>query len=435
MRRTRRVLVAAYYFPPVGGGGVTRTLRVVRALECAEYHSVVLTVDGAAWAFDASRLAEVPAATTVVRLPNPDWGRLAAMRGEGGHRPALGAGGGRLRRWLVPDLHVGWSALAAGAAALLAAVRAVDLVYTTAPPYSAMAAGFAAHALGIPWIADFRDGWTCCPTRADLPHRRVAFERRLEDAVLRRADRVLFASPAVRARCRTRVPDLEGRSETLLTGFDPEEFATQGPPPAAPPLEVVHAGSVCGAQREATLEGLLAALGAWVAAEPSVRDRVRVRLLGAEPAAAARVARAELGPLVEVAPAVPRAQLAAALRRAHLCLAIQPPGPRGGDPIPGKCFDAAGAGRPLLAVAPPGAFPTLVAEQALGASCAPGDGPALVALLRRALVRAERGEPALPFDASRAAALAAPRAAARVAALCDELLQAGGLRCPSPSAS
>lgn len=35
MRGSRRALVVAYYFPPVGGGGVSRTVKVVRALAAA----------------------------------------------------------------------------------------------------------------------------------------------------------------------------------------------------------------------------------------------------------------------------------------------------------------------------------------------------------------------------------------------------------------
>src|SRR5271166_6551100 len=121
-----RALIVAYYFPPVGGGGVARTLRLVRALAAAAWRPIVVTVDRAAWAQDPGLVGEVPPATTVLRVPNPDWGRVAAGAGSG---PAPGRGRGRLQRWLVPDLHVGWSTLAATVTASLAAARAVDVVY------------------------------------------------------------------------------------------------------------------------------------------------------------------------------------------------------------------------------------------------------------------------------------------------------------------
>jgi glycosyltransferase involved in cell wall biosynthesis len=434
-----RVLVVAYYFPPVGGGGVTRPLRAVRALAAAGHAPWVLTVDDAAWARDASRLADVPRRARVLRVPNPDWGRLAAQLPA---RRAAGRSGtgapGRLRRWLVPDLHVGWSALAAGATGLLAAARAVDVVLTTAPPYSAFLAGAAAAALGVPWLADFRDGWTCCPTRSDLPPRRVAFERRLEDFVLRRADHVLFASEAVRARCVARVGDLAARSETLLTGFDPGEArgaAGAGEGGRRDALEIVHAGSVLGARRETCLDAFLAALAGLLRGEPGARGRLRVRFVGAEPAVRERIAAAGLDGAACWAPPVPRAVLPDVLRRADLCLILQPAGPRGGDPIPGKLFDAASARRPVLALAPAGAFPALVARLGLGVAVDPADRPAAERALREALRRVRAGATALPVEPAGFAALSGERFATRVVSLCEALGARGGLRCPSPSAS
>jgi len=433
----RRILVVSYYFPPLGGGGVNRTLKVVRCLCDAGWRPIVLTVDDAAWMRDETRLAEVPRAVRVLRLPNPDWGRVAAwMRragtgGSGGDR-----GGGRLRRLLVPDLHVGWSLLATPVVALLAASRSVDAVYTTAPPYSANAPGLVARALGVPWVADFRDGWTCCPTRADLPPRRIAFERRLEDRVLRSADRVFFTSSAVRNRCTARIPGLADRSEAILTGYDAADFGGDGDlKPPADRLEIVHAGSVFAANRGPTLDKFLAALRQLASAEPGIRKALRVRFLGAEPATAAHVTDGGLADLVTVEPAVPRAHLGSALRSAHICLALSPPGPRGGEPIPGKLFDAAGAGRPILALTGEGPLAKLIRCHGLGVAIDPDDSTGIAGLLRTALRRAMRSEAALPFDGSGARELEFGRSLGRVVEICESLMQGGEEACLSPSAS
>jgi len=208
--RKRSALVVAYYFPPVGGGGVARTLELVGALARSGWRTIVLTVDAAAWVQDPALLAKVPPGAAVLRVPNPDWGRVALRAGG---RPAPGRGRGRLERWLVPDLHLGWSALASAAASSLALVRAVDVVYTTSPPYSAQAVGLVAHALGVPWVADFRDAWTENHARTHLAPWRRRLEERFEEAVLRRADRVVFASDGARDRALRRLPQLAERSE------------------------------------------------------------------------------------------------------------------------------------------------------------------------------------------------------------------------------
>ena len=432
----RRILVVAYYFPPLGGGGVNRTLKVVRHLCDAGWKPIVLTVDDAAWMQDETRLAEVPGTVQVLRVPNPDWGRVAAWmrRAEAGESGG-GRGRGRLRRLLVPDLHIGWSLLATPVAGLLAWSRSIDAVYTSAPPYSANAPGLAARALGVPWIADFRDGWTCCPTRADLPPRRIAFERHLEDRVLRSADRVLFTSSAVRNRCMARVPGLADRSEMLLTGYDADDFREgRELKPPADRLEIVHAGSVFAANRGPTLDKFLAALRQLVSAEPEIRRALRVRFLGAEPATAAQIGDGGLTDLVTVEPAVPRAQVGSALRRAHICLALSPPGPRGGEPIPGKLFDASGAGRPILALTGEGSLARLIRRHRLGVAIPPEDGAGIAALMRTALRRVRHSETALPFDEIGARELESGRSLGRVVEICESVLQVGERPCPSPSA-
>lgn len=434
--RRRRVLLVAYYFPPVAGGGVSRTLKALRALDEAGFESWVLTVDGAAWAQDPALVERVPARTRVLRVANPDWGRVA--RRAGPVHSASGNPGGRgwLRRVLVPDLHLGWSLLAAPVAGGLAASGAVDLVYVSAPPYSAFAAGLAAGAAGVPWIADFRDGWTCCPTRADLSPRRVAFERRLEDRVLRSADRVLFASSGPLERCRARVPGLAERSQLLLSGYDPEEFAAaRGLRPSAGRLELIHAGTVLTNRREPAFESLLGALASLRRRMPRLGERVRVRLLGGESRLHERVRARGLEDVVRIEPGVPRARLAAEIARSHGALVLAPGGVRGPEPIPGKLFDAAGAARPVLAISDPGPLPSLVARLGLGSTRAPGDLAGLAAELEAAVRRAARGALAWPFEPEGATRLASPQHMEDLVHVCRELLAARELSCPSASAS
>jgi len=417
----RRALVVAYYFPPLGGGGVGRSLKLVRALVRDGWSVSVLGVDDAAWTRDESLCAEVPDAVSVLRLPNPDWGRIA-RRTPRAAPLAPGAGRGRLARWLVPDLHVGWSALAAGAATLFAAAGAVDVVYTSAPPYSAHAAGLAARLAGVPWVADFRDAWTDNYDRQDLPRWRRRLEAGLERAVLRRADRVIFASEGARARAIARLPELALRSETVHSGFDREAFADAVRAPgaragAAPVLELVHAGSVLLDRKSETLDVLLASLRAWAAREPAVPDTVRIRFVGAEPAAAARLSASGLGPWVGAEPALPRRALPARLAAADACLHLAPPGALGGDPIPGKLFDAVGARRTVVSIARPGAVTRLVRERGLGVAVAP-EPEAVVRALER-LRRARLAGEALPraSDAAREALCSARTLPRLVAAL------------------
>ncbi len=446
-----RALVVAYYFPPIGGGGVNRSLRFVRGLAATGIEPWVLTVDDAAWTQDASLVAQIPPRARILRLPNPDWGRVTtrtAAPSAGGEGSLAGGGArrrvarrppGRLRRWMIPDLHVGWSALAAPVAACLAAARAVDVVYTTCPPYSAHAAGLAAQMAGVPWLADFRDSWTDCPTRLDFPSWRQKLERGLEAAVLSRADGVLFASDGARERALARVPGLAERSETVLTGFDEREFAPfRALRPAAGRLELVHAGSVLLNHMGDCFDRLLRTLRVWTVREPEIRHSLRVCFVGGEPELTQRAGQAGLEGIVTREPARPKARLGERLARAHACLALSAPVRFGADPIPGKTFDAVGADRPLLALTPPGALARLVEELGLGAVARPDDPDAILRVLRgwRRRVLAGQRIPGPPPEAR--ARLNNDRAVERMR---DALERARSRRarergpCPSPSAS
>jgi glycosyltransferase involved in cell wall biosynthesis len=428
----RRVLVVAYYFPPLGGGGVNRTVQLVRRLVRAGWQPLVLTVDDAAWARDTALSRRIPPQVKVLRIPNPDWGRVVVRAGG---RPQPSAGRGRLQRWLVPDLHVGWSLLASGVAATLAVARAIDAVYTTAPPYSAHAAGLAARRLGIPWIADFRDAWTLCHARRDLPPRRIVLERRLEEAVMKRANRVLFASEAVRRRYLARLSGLAHRSETVLTGFDPEEF--RGAEEVVPdPLRfsIVHAGSASRDEKTDTFLCFLEALRLWSRREYGVADTVEVAFVGGEPSLREAIAVRGLARWVKVESSVSRVALAGRLRRAHRCLYLAPVGDFGADPVPGKLFDAVGAGRRLLALAPEGPVSRLIEDLDLGEAIPPDDLDGLIASLSEARRSARlQGQPPGP-GASALRSLDARFTMSRVVRALEAACQQGGVSCPSPSA-
>jgi glycosyltransferase involved in cell wall biosynthesis len=363
---------------------------------------------------------------------------VAARHATSARERSAGATPGRLRRWLVPDLHVGWSALAAPMVAMLAATRSVDVVYTTCPPYSAHAPGLLARALGVPWVADFRDGWNACPTRLDFPTWRRRLERRMEDLVLERADRVIFASDAARDHAIARVPDLASRCETILTGFDRSEFERwRDVAPTPERFEIVHAGSVCVNHMEPAFCQLLAALRSWSDTEADVSRTTRVRFVGAEPRLSARIDAFGLDSWVAIEPAVPRAELGRRLRSADACLALTASKRFGSDPIPGKTFDAAGAGRPLLALTPGGALAELVDRLGLGVSIDPHDEIGMIGVLERWRRCAVRGTPLPgPLESSRSA-LENGRAMARIRSVLESAARREevGETCPFPSAS
>ena len=83
----RTLLFLSYYFPPIGGAGAQRPLKMVRYLERNGYRSRVLTGPGPGadrWApSDATLAVEVPEQAEIHRLAGPEPLASAGWRGRG----------------------------------------------------------------------------------------------------------------------------------------------------------------------------------------------------------------------------------------------------------------------------------------------------------------------------------------------------------------
>jgi glycosyltransferase involved in cell wall biosynthesis len=208
---------------------------------------------------DATLLRDLPAAVTHRWLEHTEWDRALRRVGEsvalhlgsdGRYGRAVAGLGWRAERWLrygldrlVPDEFVAWALRSYGPVCRWARRERVQAVYSTySPPSNHLLALFAQRALGIPWIADFRDLWTDnydyhCPRR--WQH---AVNRRLEDRFLQQADAVVSVSDRCTTALARHRPAVErDKFHTISNGVDLEDFDTghnvasagpDAPPPA-----------------------------------------------------------------------------------------------------------------------------------------------------------------------------------------------------------
>jgi glycosyltransferase involved in cell wall biosynthesis len=354
----RRVLVLAYYFPPLGGGGVQRTLKFVKYLPPAGYDPVVVTSTGAGHALrDPGLAADIPAGTAVLRartvpLHVAKWKLEAVLRRLGlPLRVAQGVA------W--PDEFVGW-----GPGALVTALRAVrryrpDVVYSTSSPVTAHAVALAVKRLtGLPWVADFRDAWTLNPEGAHLYE---GLSTRLEHAVVRSADRFVVADEGVGIRD---VPDDDPRRVVVNNGVDADDVPAATVATPGPRFRLAHVGMLYG-ERDAA--PVLAALRHLVARGAVAREEIELRLVGD-----ARLnERSSAGVPLSRRPYVDHREAVAEMRAADALLLYQPAGWMGAS---GKIYEYLATGRPILCVASPGNLGSrLVAELGAGLCVAPED--------------------------------------------------------------
>jgi glycosyltransferase involved in cell wall biosynthesis len=373
--RRRRVLIVAYFFPPLAGGGVHRVLSFTRHLPRHGWDCTVICAGrGDYWVTDSSLEARVDPATEVIRVEGGSglaaW--LKLRPGSAGRRSGTTFGGLRaLSDWaLFPDSYAGWGHRA-GRRALRRLEAGADVLLTSSPPDSAHLAGLAAkRASSVPWVADFRDPWMGLHFRTPPTawHRRR--HERLERDVLHRSDRVLAASRthADQLRARFVAEGLDpARVVHLPNGFEPAAEATPTTTPAGAP--VTTAAEAPATPRESTasprgeafniaftgtlslmpdVEVFLEAVHDLLARLPEARRRLRVRLAGPFDAGYQdRAVALGLTGIVEFTGPVAHAESRALQRGAQLLVHWQPRAFP--TMVPGKLYEYFEAGRPIVA--------------------------------------------------------------------------------------
>jgi glycosyltransferase involved in cell wall biosynthesis len=403
-----RVLLIAFYFPPAGGGGVQRTLKLCRYLPEFGVDVDVLAPTDPKWlAHDEPLLARIPETTTVHRSRFP--GPRSALRAD--ELEHAGSAAGRiavqarhaLQRGLVPDKTVGWAATAVPAAIRIVRRRHVDALITTSPTHSTHLIGAAvARASGTPWVADFRDSWLVNPhrsyERAGVRAKRLV-ERRMAGMVVRRADALTCVTPAIAAELGGLDPAAAGRIHVIGHGVDFDDFAGL-PGPDGEPFTIVHAGAFFGRR---TPRPFLEALAALLDRRPDLRGRVRARFVGDLRATDRAWARSlGLDGAWEETGFLPHDRTLAAERSADALLLLIPHAEGRGDTVvSGKLFEYIAARRPILAAVPPGGVAAaLVREVGAGEVVDPDDVAGISAALEALCDRKPAGLPDVDIEAA-----------------------------------
>jgi len=364
-----KVLLVTMYFPPAGGGGVQRPLKLAQYLPALGVETHVLAPDDPKWVHSDPEL----------RVPTQAWVHRARYLGPRARKPAeeLRAADGleralvqaqlTARRLLLPDASVTWNVTAIPAAIRIARREGIDVVITTSPPGSVHLVGAAVRRVtGTRWIADLRDPLVANQHRRDdtaAARARQAANEQVARLVARNADAISCVSEAIADEVRGLDP--HGVVRTIANGCDFDDFAGLEYR-RAERFRITHAGSFFGkrdprpflqAFHEANLDAVARFVGDFRSS-----DREWAETL-------------DLGDRLELVGYLPRAESLRLQRDSEALLLLVPEaGGRGKGVLSGKVFEYLAAGRPILAVVPPeGAAAELVRETGSGVVVAPDD--------------------------------------------------------------
>ena len=380
----KRLLVMAYFYPPLAGGGVHRVLSFTQHLPAHGWDcTVVCAGEHDYWVRDLTLLERVPADTEVLRVGGGSaLAGLLRVRGAstaGRRSSGMFAGRRALSNWwLLPDSYVGWAARARNVALARIARGGIDALLSSSPPDSVHLAGAkVAHATHLPWVADFRDPWMGLSFRRPPTLWHASRHRALEARVTGGADLVLAAS-------RTHLDQLAARAHErprqllhLPNGFEPAPDRPVAPDPQH--FRIAFTGTLSLMEDAGTL---LAAVRELLAREPSARAHLRIDLAGPyESEWPARAAALGLTDVVRFPGPLAHADARALQRAADVLLLWKPREAGFATMVPGKLYEYLDSGRPVVALLPAGEEAALLVERAGGARLAPGDTAALASEL------------------------------------------------------
>lgn len=379
-----QILFIAYAVPPSSEVGVNRVKSFCKYLPEFGIETVVLTVDSRFYSRQDSSIS-LPATVRVIRTTQDftllDWykrwktSRESIADGNSVKAPILATSAKTgigvkehiLSALTVPDLYRGWSGPATKIGLQLLRQEKFDAIFSTSPPNTDHQVGLALkRKSAIPWIADFRDPWASeTLDRDESPGWRQRLDLKLERNCVESADLVLCNTDQFRDTMKSRYPTLPSeRFETLTNGFDDVEAPADLKMGKHKPLRCLHLGGIYGSRRIDTFCG---AIGSLIANSRLNPEEIKISFVGYVDGFQRAACEKTTGKLIErgVIEFLPISKHEATklLWGADLLLVFQ-----GAYQlqIPLKFYEYLATGKPMFAVARPGALTDLMTKTQTG---------------------------------------------------------------------
>lgn len=369
----RRVLIITYYWPPSGGSGVQRWLKMSKYLPENGWQPVVYTADNAEYPMEDKSLdSDVAPETEVIRQPIVEPYSfykkfLGIKKGEKVKAGFINEGAKKtgwkenLSVWVrgnffIPDARCWWIKPSVKYLTNYLKEHPVDAIVSTGPPHSMHLIARALHRkFNIPWVADFRDPWTDIDFYKDLKLTPWADRKhhRLERQVLTEATKVV----TIGWDCAKGLEQLGAKDVAVITnGYDFDQpivevhHDTSMLDQGTLPFTMSHIG-IIGANRNP--ETFWQAFADIVETFPETSQPIRIRLIGqVDNSVLESIKRHNIEKYVEITPYIPHNQVLEEQQKSAVLLLFINNSPNAKGVLTGKLFEYLASGRPILCIGP-----------------------------------------------------------------------------------
>jgi glycosyltransferase involved in cell wall biosynthesis len=404
----KKVLMIAYYFPPVGGIGVAgsqRVLKFAKYLPCHQWQPLILTVKEPYYEsyllMDPTLLDKVPPGIRIIRTSVLRWltrileykntVKLKFLHNSKNELSKMSAQVDRAisqeKGWYqslkdtftdlfeIPDEESGWFLPAFFRGIRLIRDEKIDLIYSTGRPWTAHLIGTALKVFTRrPLVSDFRDPWLTNPFRLEYSPLKNRLEAFFEKTVIEKSDLVIANTDNLKyefIRRFSRQPS--SKFISILNGFDPDDYSfdirTQKSHDGI--FTITHTGFLYG-KRDPKI--FLDAVKLLLDEKKIDHHLLKILLVGsvALPYDINEYIYSNgLDKIIELYDHVVHKKSLQYLQQSDVLLLLQP-GTK--TQIPSKLFEYIGMGKPILAISPrDGATCDLVTKENLGEVAEPDD--------------------------------------------------------------
>lgn len=355
----KRVLIITYYWPPSGGSGVQRWLKMSKYLPENGWQPVIYTAEDAEYPVeDQSLMNDVAPEAEVIRRPIVEPYTfykkfLGIKKGEKVKAGFINDGAKKtgwkenLSVWLrgnlfIPDARCWWIRPSVRFLKRYLKEHPVDAIISTGPPHSMHLIAKELHKkFNIPWVADFRDPWTDIDFYKDLKLTRRSDRKhhRLERQVLSEATRVV----TVGWDCAKGLENHGANNVAVITnGYDFFDISNENYQKTSI-LTMSHIG-IIGANRNPEMF--------WEAIS-ELDIPMKIRLIGQiDNSVIESIKRHNIVNYVEIIPYIPHNQVIEEQQKSDVLLLFVNNTPNAKGIMTGKLFEYIASGRPILSIGP-----------------------------------------------------------------------------------
>ena len=396
----KNILIVAYFYPPLGGAGVQRTLKFAKYMEKFGYNVNVLTVnDEKGTIKDESLKLESTHGIKVFRAVQRENFIVNAilnknvtyvktvkidnkeeMVKESCEITLKSKVKRKIKKYLlnfyrnmyIPDDKISWKNDAVDLGMKIIKEEKIDIIYSTSAPYTGhLIALELKQKSNIPWIADFRDQWVANPF-VDYTTYAKRKNEKMEKAVIENSDAVISVSKPI-------IDDFIGRYKNqksdkfkvITNGYDEEDFNDYNMDKITPKYVITHNGTLYGKRSP---KNFLIAIDRLIEGKKIKHAELTIRFvgqIGKDAQEDIKFFLAKYENVIEFISYLPHKESLKKLEDSSAALLIIEAG-EGSDGIyTGKIFEYIRSGRNVIGIVPNGVAKDLILDTNTGFCCHP----------------------------------------------------------------